>query len=52
MIGKRFYPLKKCGKYDKGFIIGRDRKSLKQLEFMTEEINIEIEIIKSKDCPF
>lgn len=51
-MGKRFYPLKKCGTWEKGFIIGRKRKSLKQLKDMTIFINYEYQKIKAKDVPF
>lgn len=52
MIGLRFYPLKKCGTWDKGYIVARKRKSIKQLEAMTIFINFEHQLIKDKDCPF
>jgi len=58
MIGKRFYSLKKCGKWiDKkdvfrGYYLGDDRKSHDQLESMTHFINHEEEVIKDSDCPF
>lgn len=52
MIGLRFYPLKECSKYDKGFFLGAKRKSLKQLESMTIVIDKEVSVIKDSDCPF
>ena len=52
MIGKRFYALRKCGEWEKGFIIGRKRKSLHQLRAMTIFINYELQEISDKDCPF
>lgn len=52
MIGKRFYPLKECSKYDKGYFLGKDRKSFKQLQSMTVFIDKEVQIIKDSDCPF
>jgi len=52
MIGKRYYPLKECGKWVNGYIVGRMRKSHAQLEYMTNFINYEHQQIKDKDCPF
>ena len=52
MIGQRFYPLKECGKYDKGYFLGAKRKSLEQLESMTIVIDKEVSIVKDSDCPF
>lgn len=52
MIGERFYPLKKCGEWEDGFIVGRMRKSNKQLKDMTIFINFEYQDIKDEDCPF
>ena len=53
IIGKRFYSLKKCGKWmDKGYYLGSQRKSHDQLEAMTCFIDHEIEEIKDSDVPF
>jgi len=52
MIGKRFYPLKKCGSYEGGYHVCRKRKSIQQLKSMTHFINFEVEEIESSDCPF
>jgi hypothetical protein len=52
-IGKRFYPLLEVKKWEnKGYRVGRDKKSFKQLEYMTVFINHEVQEIKSKDLPF
>jgi len=51
--GMRTYgllPLKKWN--DKGYYIGRDRKSFSQIETMTNFINFEYQKIKDKDVPF
>jgi len=53
IIGTRFYPLKKCGKWsDKGYYLGSKRKSHTQLLSMTCFINFETEQIKDSDVPF
>ncbi len=52
MIGQRFYPLKLCAKYEKGYFLGAKRKSFAQLESMTVFIDKEVQQIKDKDCPF
>jgi hypothetical protein len=53
MIGKRFYPLRKCGEWDdKGYYLGADRKSFAQLKSMTVFINQEVHEIESSDVPF
>lgn len=55
-IGKRFYPLKKINPVkvgnNKGYIVSKKRKSVKQLEYMTNFINYEVQQIKDTDCPF
>lgn len=35
-----------------GYNLARDKKSMKQLESMTTEINYTLKKIVSKDCPF
>ena len=53
MIGDRFYSKIKCAKWgDKGYYLGADRKSHKQLKAMTYYINHEEEVIDHHDCPF
>lgn len=52
MIGKRFYPKKKCAKWNDGYFLGSDRKSKAQLKSMTVVIDKEIQEIESSDCPF
>lgn len=54
MIGKRFYPLKKCGTCfeGNGYLLLGKRKSIKQLESMTILINKKISKVVSSDCPF
>jgi len=51
--GDRFYSKIKCAKWgDKGYYLGADRKSHKQLKAMTYYINHEEEVIDHHDCPF
>ena len=51
-INKRFYGLKKVGKYKELFYINRKLKSIAQLKSMTIEINVDVEIIEDEDVPF
>jgi hypothetical protein len=53
MIGKRFYPLRKVGKWaNKGYYFGKERKSFSQLESMTTFIDKKVESVSHEDCPF
>lgn len=52
MIGKRYYPLMKCGTHKKGYYVGRTRKSFAQLKSMTVLIDFQTHEISDKDCPF
>ena len=55
-IGKRFYAGGKLKMLDvgkqKGYCLGCDRKSIKQLDAMTIYINFEHQQINDKDTPF
>ena len=53
MIGKRYYPLLELTKWsNKGYHIGKVKKSFAQLESMTIFIDKEIQQIKDSSCPF
>ncbi len=56
MINKRFYPFKELPLIDvgnnKGYLVAKKRKSLKQLKDMTIFVNYERQEINSSDCPF
>lgn len=52
VINNRFYTLKECASYDKGFIVYRKRKSFKQLKEMTTNITEVLENQLDKDTPF
>ena len=50
----RWYNLLKCAKWDnKGYFLGKDRKSFMQLKQMTIEIKeVNLKVNKDSDCPF
>ena len=51
--GLRNYGLLRLKKWkDKGYYVGRERKSFNQIEAMTILINFEYQKIKDNDCPF
>lgn len=50
--GNRHYPLKKVGKYEGGYYVGRRMKSIAQVKSMTHFINKKVEIIEHSDVPF
>ena len=51
-VNLSYYGLLKCTKWNDGYIIGSQRKSLKQLQGMTSDIKIDFEFIKSNHLPF
>ena len=49
---KRGYGLHKCKSWKNGFILGNQRKSLKQLQGITIDIEVDFQFQESKDTPF
>jgi len=50
---KRYFGVLKCAKWqDKGFMLGMQRKSFRQLESMTVDVGWSLPIVTHKDTPF
>lgn len=51
-VGFKHFGLLKCTKWNDGYILGSQRKSSKQLQGMTTEINCDFKFIESDHLPF
>jgi hypothetical protein len=52
IIGDRFYPLHKVGKYNDLFYVNRKLRSVKQLLSKTVVIHQDVHVIEDSDVPF